>query len=158
MDDKIVVKVSDFAVGHNPQILTTQGIGSCIAVCLYEKEKKIGALAHIMLPKLIKISSSENQINPLRFVDTALPIVIEALKRAGADKEKLSAKLVGGAHMFKILGGLSEDNLGSKNLRAAEEFLTANDIKIDSEDVGGNVGRSLEFDLATGVVKVVTKM
>ncbi|MBI2031908.1 MAG: chemotaxis protein CheD [Candidatus Levybacteria bacterium] len=155
--NKIVVKISDFAIGHDPQVLTTQGIGSCIAICLYEKEKKIGALAHIMLPQTVRIPSDGTQTNPLRFVNSALPVVISELEKVGVDKEKVSAKIIGGAHMFKMLDGI-EDDLGSKNLKATEEFLTTNGIKIDSEDVGGNVGRSLEFDLASGVVKVMTKM
>jgi len=156
-NNKTVVKISDFAVGRAPQILTTQGIGSCIAVCLYDKEKKIGALAHIMLPKSMESMIGGEQINPLRFVDTALPLVILEIEKAGGQRNRLSAKIVGGAHMFKVFGG-AENDLGSKNLKAVEEFLTANGIKIESEDVGGNVGRSLEFDLSSGVVRVITKM
>jgi len=156
-NNKIIVKISDFAVGRAPQVLLTQGIGSCVAVCLYQKEQKIGALVHIMLPKAIKIAIDGDQINPLRFVSTALPLVVRELEKVGITRESLSAKLVGGAHMFKVLGGAGND-LGAKNISAAEEYLVSSGIKIDNEDVGGNVGRSLEFDLTTGVVKVTTKM
>lgn len=157
-NNKIIVRISDFAVDQAPTVLLTQGIGSCVAVCLYQKEQKIGALAHIMLPKAIKIASDGDQVNPLRFVSTALPIVVGELEKVGIAKESLSAKIVGGAHMFKVLGGREEDDLGTKNIQAAEEYLTTAGIKIDNEEVGGNVGRSLEFDLTTGVVKVTTKM
>lgn len=155
--NKIIVRISDFAIGRAPAVLITQGIGSCVAVCLYEKEKKIGALVHIMLPRTIKITTDDDKTNPLRFVNTALPIVIEELEKAGVTKENLSAKLVGGAHMFRVLRG-AEDDLGAKNVKAVEEILTGTGIKIDNEDIGGNVGRSLEFDLQTGVVDVTTKM
>jgi len=154
---KIIVRISDFAIGRAPAVLVTQGIGSCVAVCLYEKEQKLGALAHIMLPKTIKITTDGDKVNPLRFVNTALPIVIKELEKEGAVKEGLSAKLVGGAHMFRVLGS-AEDDLGAKNIKAAEELLAGVGIKIDNEEVGGNVGRSLEFDLETGVVNVTTKM
>lgn len=154
---RIIVRISDFAIGRTPAVLITQGIGSCVAVCLYEKEKKIGALVHIMLPKTIKITTDGDRVNPLRFVNTALPIVIGELEKVGVTKEGLSAKLVGGAHMFRVLGG-AQDDLGAKNVKAVEEILIGSGIKIDNEDVGGNVGRSLEFDLETGVVKITTKM
>lgn len=153
MSEVVEVKTSDFAVGGAPQVLATQGIGSCVAICLYDKVKKIGALAHIMLPK-----SGDKEVNPLRFVDTALPVVLEKLERRGAKRENLQAKIVGGAHMFRALGGENPKDLGTRNVEVAEEILKKEGIEIDSKDVGDNVGRSVAFFLDSGIVKVTTKM
>ena len=48
MQDKINVNMGELKVVHNPVILQSIGLGSCIAICLYDKTKNIGGLAHIM--------------------------------------------------------------------------------------------------------------
>lgn len=162
MDNNLIdVKTAEFAIGKAPQRLTTMGIGSCVVICLYDRVKKMGGLAHIMLPdssKSITDSNDSDKVNCIgRFVDTALPAIIEKLKTEGVEKENLVAKIVGGAHMFQSLRESSND-LGTRNIKRAVEGLKASGIPLDKEEVGGNVGRSLEFDLETGIVKVITKM
>lgn len=151
-DERIEVKTADFAIGMAPQILETRGIGSCVAICLYEKNKKIGALMHIMLPK-----SSEDQLNPLRFADSAFALVFKELEKLTVLKQNIDVKIVGGASMFQVLEGPGGD-LGTRNVRAVEEILHNEGIMLHSKDTGGTVGRSLEFFLDTGIVEVHTRM
>ncbi|HZE87146.1 MAG TPA: chemotaxis protein CheD [Methylomirabilota bacterium] len=150
MNEKIVVNTSGFAIGIAPQVLVTQGIGSCVAICLYEKKQKIGALLHIMLPH-----AESDKLNPLRFADTALSFIIIELEKKGVSKEGLSVKLVGGAHMFATFD--SKSDIGTKNGLAIKKILADMRIIIESEDLGGAVGRSLEFDLLSGLVKIFTR-
>lgn len=150
MDEKIVIKTSDFAVGIAPQLLTTAGIGSCVVVCLYEQQKKIGALAHIMLP-----NAKEDELNPKRFADSALALLLAELEKSGVTKQTLSAKIIGGAHMFKAFD--ANNDIGTRNVLAVRRLLTGYGIAIQGEDVGGNIGRSVEFNLLTGKVTIFTK-
>lgn len=156
MDDRIIVNTADFVIGRSPQILVTLGIGSCVAVCLYEKTSKIGALLHIMLPiYLEELAGGRGQFNPLRFADTALGLAVVELEKLGVVKERLSAKLVGGAQMFVAFS--KTHDVGAKNVEQTERILNVLGIAIAAEEVKGTIGRSVEFDLGTGLVKIFTK-
>jgi len=150
IDKVIKVNTAEFGIGKSGQILETNGIGSCIVVCLYEKFEKTGALLHIMLPHC-----ENTALNPLRFADTALPFVLNELEKIGIQKKNLEAHLVGGASMFSDV----EDHLklGEKNREAVEILLTSYGIPIKSKDIGGNTGRNVKFFLDTGTVEVSIK-
>src|SRR5688572_26018800 len=138
MDQVIEITIADFAIGRSPQILETKALGSCIAVCLYDPVKKMGALAHTILPHSI-----DDNLNILRFTDTAVPRMLEELIKEGVQLKDLEAHIVGGASMFPDL----EDylRLGDKNVEAAEMILTSHGIPIKSKEVGGHTGRSVKF-------------
>ncbi len=150
MNTVIDVATSEFAIAQAPQILITRGVGSCVVVCLYEKYKKIGALAHIMLPH-----SENDRLNPHRFVDTALPLLFDELHHRDVHNEDLEAHLIGGASMFQGIDDYLE--LGEKNVQAAEANLDEIGIPIVGRDVGGRKGRSVTFILETGEIQVTTR-
>ena len=157
MPETLFVKVAECVVSGAPGVLSTQGIGSCVAVCLYEKIAKVGALAHVMLPKSYNLSDAGIPDNIYRAMDTAIPAMMQEFSNRNIKPAQLCAKLAGGAHMFRVLGG-NENDIGTRNVRKAEEMLDALGVSIEAEEVGGNVGRSLTFDLDTGIVYVTTKM
>ncbi len=146
MPPNIEVKTSGHAIGHAPEVLVTRGIGSCIAICLYDKQRKIGALLHIMLPR-----SEGHQLDPYRFADTALSHILVELQTENISKESLTAKLIGGAQMFKAF---SYNNIGDANITEVRRLLNALGIPIESQDVGGSAARSLEFDLESGNITI----
>jgi chemotaxis protein CheD len=145
----IDVATSDFALGRAPQILTTSGIGSCVAVCLYEPERQVGALLHIMLPR-----SEGDHLNPRRFADTAINLVLIEFQAQAIAPTQLTAKLVGGAQMFKTF---TTANIGGRNVEEITRILHTIGIPIASQDVGGNAGRNLEFNLSAGLVTVSSR-
>jgi len=151
MKSKINVDTSDFAVGSAPQVLTTAGIGSCVAVCLYQKERHIGALLHIMLPR-----AEGDHLNPRRFADTAINLAILELGKHSVGPDELTAKLVGGAQMFKAFA--SAGNIGMRNVEEIRRILQTIGIPIEAEDIGGNTGRNLEFDLDSGLVTIIGRV
>jgi len=99
-------------------------------------------------------TSTGDGLNPLRFADTALRYILDKLEAMKLSKSDFCAKLVGGAHMFKSAGPMMD--LGKENLYHVGRILQENNIKIVASDVGGHIGRSLEFDLNTGLVKITT--
>ena len=86
-------------VAKNPHLLTTLGLGSCVGIALYDRENKIGGLAHIMLPYS---NEFKNNSNPLKFADTAVEKLLYKMKEAGSNIEKLTGKIAGGARMFNF--------------------------------------------------------
>jgi chemotaxis protein CheD len=72
----------------------------------------------------------------------------------GAKKRRLSAKIVGGAGMFKSESGDSVMKIGERNIEAVKETLNEIGINITGSDVGKDYGRSMYFYLDDGRVEV----
>lgn len=147
----INVGIGDLAVNKAPFILETRGLGSCVGVTLYDKQNKIGALAHIMLPcfsSAVKENLKENM--KFRYADYALPYMLDKMIFMGSDKKNIVAKIIGGASMFRRKS--STLNIGEKNVDAVRKFLKDNFIKVQAEEVGGDMGRTIFFDLDSGIV------
>ena len=121
-------------------------LGSCIGIALYDRVAKIGGLAHVILP-----SSKEGSGDPGKFADTAVDLLIEQALEAGAEKKRLTAKIVGGAAMF---GHNTASGLGLRNEEAVKERLASHCIRIAASETGGNKGRKMMLNPATGDVKV----
>jgi chemotaxis protein CheD len=153
-EDKIIdVNMSCIEVASEDRILRSVGIGSCIVITLYDPRNKVGAMAHPMLDESDKHSFK----NPLRFVDSSIDVMIKELKKFGSVKNCLEAKIVGGANMFET-SGENFELVGSSNIEATKKKLGIEGIKIIASDTGGSVGRSVEFDVSTGIVEVRTKL
>jgi|SRR5690625_1041915 len=149
----INVGISELNIVASPNIIRTSGLGSCVAVVLYDLSKKIAGLAHIMLPdsKL----SRQKEINQFKYADTAIPILVKRISAIGGEKKSLRAKLSGGAQMFQFFES-DVIRIGSRNIEAVESLLKNLSIPIVARDVGGNRGRTIEFDPSTGKMKIRT--
>ena len=144
------VRVADFAVGKDGDLLSTVGLGSCVAVALYAPTARLGALAHVLLPDE---SLARGAQPPAKFASSAVPLLEKALRDAGA-REPLVARLVGGAAMFASLLKTGGVNMGERNVEAARVALKLARIVIAAQDVGGDFGRSVYFTPADGRVVV----
>lgn len=163
----VSVKMGEVSVGEAPTILAAPSLGSCVAVCLYDPEKKKGGLAHVVLPgktPAAEIASTINssivqtaQEQDLRYSDMALAKLIQDLRKLGLQPADLQAKLVGGAEMFSILRK-SKMSLGEQNAQSIKEILEQLQISVVSEDLGGNAGRTVRFFLESGDVEVRKRM
>ncbi|MFC1670315.1 chemotaxis protein CheD, partial [Spirochaetota bacterium] len=117
--------------------------------CIYDRFKKIGGLAHILLP-----TDTTGGQKPEKYANTAVPLLIERLIKEGANKEHLSAKIVGGSSMFKFKSNLALGQIGDRNIEETKKVLKEKGIEILAEDLGGNVGRVINFYMNDGHLKV----
>jgi chemotaxis protein CheD len=85
-----------------------------------------------------------------KYVDIAIRLMAEELGQQGADPQNLVAKIAGGANMFESEHLTLMSSIGVRNAKAAREALAKIGIPLIAEEVGGNRGRTVEFDLATG--------
>ncbi|KKE78391.1 chemotaxis protein CheD [Oceanobacillus caeni] len=152
--EKKIVKVgiADLNIVTPPDIIRTAGLGSCVGVVIYDSSKKIAGLAHVLLPE--SSLTQQSDFNKYKYADTAVPILIEKLLANGARKYALKAKMAGGAQMFQFASNSKTMRIGARNIEAVKEQLTHFNIPIISSDVGGNVGRTIEFDLVSCQLKV----
>lgn len=148
---EIRVKVAECAVGRDEQTLITIGLGSCVAIVLYDSVTRIGGLAHTLLPDE---SMARDRTNPAKFPASAVTLLLAEMTRLGADATRVRAKLVGGASMFANLLPKGGINIGDRNIAAARQALERNRIRIVAEDVGSDHGRSVHFHLDDGRVEV----
>lgn len=145
---KVIVRIADSAVVHNPAVLVTI-VGSCVGIALRDPRAKIGALAHILLPS---IDESKNKDVPLKFADSAVEFTVNEMIKKGCSKKRIEAKIAGGASMFEF--GLSSMKIGERNVEAVVNKLEEYNIPIIARDVGKNYGRTLEYHVETGILHV----
>jgi len=151
MQDIIKVGMADLRVAKAPQILTTLGLGSCVGIALYDNGNKIAGLAHIMLPDSTQI---KNNSNKAKFADTAMDVLLGELIKNGASRNKLTAKIAGGAQMFSLESQSEMMKIGTRNVQATKTLLNILKIPLLAEDTGGNFGRTIEIYPDTGVLLV----
>jgi chemotaxis protein CheD len=123
-------------------------VGSCVGVALHDRVLRVGGLAHVVLP-----DSRGSADHPGKFADTAIPRLIDDLRRlgCGSPRGRLSARLVGGARMF---GTGDVVAIGQSNQEAVERVLAALGIPVVARDLGGETGRRMILDTRTGAVLI----
>lgn len=146
----LTVGISDLKVCKAPDVLVTYALGSCIGICMVDEATGVGGLSHIMLPDSTQSTNGKDM--PMRFADTAVPMLINQLVALGASRSRLKAKIAGGAVMFAT----SNDrfNIGERNIVAVTEALRKENIPIIAKDVGLNYGRTVFFYPETGIMEV----
>jgi chemotaxis protein CheD len=142
--ERIKVGIAEYEVTANGAALTTSGLGSCVGVGLYDPESGTAGLVHVMLP----IAEEMNDGRPAKFADTGTTLLIEELEGTGADRENIVAKIAGGSDMLDFSEGGS--GIGDRNVKQVRETLEEHDISLVGEDVGGDHGRSVRLEAASG--------
>ena len=148
---EIVVRVSDMAVGGPDDVLVTVGLGSCVAIMLYEPDAQVAGLAHILLPSRALTRHADN---PARFPQTAVPALLEFMTQRGANQRKITARLAGGASMFATLAPPGTIQMGERNLVATRQALNAHNLPLTAEAVGGDFGRTVRLHGKDGRIEV----
>ncbi len=133
-----------------PDVLVTYALGSCVGICLLDSTAKVGGLSHIMLPD--STAGVNGASAPMRFADTAIPLLIREMEKLGASRGRLRAKIAGGATMFAIAN--DKFNIGDRNVAKVKEMLAKERIPILAEDTGADYGRTLFFYPETGVMEI----
>lgn len=152
-NNEVRVGIADLNTASPPKKLITVGLGSCIGIALYDTSKKIGGLAHIMLPDSTQFSKVNN---PMKFADLAIPLLLERMQKEGAIKKNLVAKIAGGASMFNFSDKSMVMDIGNRNSISVKKVLKELLIPILSEETGGNKGRTMIFDTEKGIVQIKT--
>ncbi|OYR56692.1 chemotaxis protein CheD, partial [Halorubrum ezzemoulense] len=80
---RIKVGVGELAVTADDAILTTSGLGSCVAVALVDRRAGVRGLLHAMLPAGEGRTTAASR--PAKYVDTGIDSLIGGLDDAGAD-------------------------------------------------------------------------
>ena len=141
-NDAVKVLPGEYFV-HDEDLLITTTLGSCIAACLWDRERRIGGMNHFMLP--------EGAGDSGRYGSYAMELLINELMKKGASRLTLEAKIFGGG---AVIGGMSSINVGERNTQFVINYLQTERIPIVSRDVLEIYPRKVCFLPASGKAMV----
>ncbi|VAX23162.1 Chemotaxis protein CheD [hydrothermal vent metagenome] len=144
-EKKIFVLPGEIALTKQSAEISTL-LGSCVAVCLYNKKLKFGGMNHFML------STGGNKSMAGKYGDYSTRKLIDSMLRADGNVNNLEASVYGGG---AVVGHLSSGfNIGEKNIKMAIDILRERKIKIRTQKTGGDSGMKVYFNNHTGVIEV----
>ena len=145
------VKIAEWAAAAAPAQIVTIGLGSCVAIVLHDARARVGGMAHVLLPSP---ASTLDRDHPGKYPESAVPRLLQEMRALGA-QGPITARLVGGASLFgALLTARAVGSMGDRNVAASRDALAAAKVRVVGEFVGGTVGRSVYFDVASGRVDV----
>lgn len=128
--------------------LVAYGLGSCIALAVWDPRAKVGGLAHFMLPK-----GQTNGTSPVKFIDTGLDTFLHALEAEGAVLDRCILKAAGAAAMLTIGVALA---IGQRNAETMQAALAERDLRLTATALGGNSGRTVQLEVGDGRLLIKT--
>jgi len=145
MKQIIDVPTGKIEVGNEKMILKTSAIGSCVVISVSSVKKKVGALAHIMLPGK---APDSNSFEKTKYAADAIDEILKKIVSFGVDIKDIEVCLVGGANILKR----TDDATGKNNIDSTIEILRERKIMIKAQAVGGTARRSVSFDIEKGCI------
>jgi len=116
-------------------------LGSCVAVCLFDPQLKIGGINHFMLPDIRR--SKYGDVDSLLSGNFAMEALLNALLSKGAKKPRLQAKAFGGGTIIDCDDGSA--GIGQRNAEFTREWLSREGIALLSSDLLGPWSRKVVF-------------
>jgi chemotaxis protein CheD len=139
------VNTGEVCSGGPHTILNSGAIGSCVVITAYNPEKKIGAMAHVMLPGVVSV---KNQLHANRYAANAIEEMLSQLKNLEVKKENIDICIVGGANVLKR----ENDTIGKDNLESVKTLLREKQLEIKAEAIGGFERSTVVFDISEGCI------
>lgn len=133
----------DLHVSTEPCQITTI-LGSCVSICVWDKERRAGGMNHFLLP-----ASREGGQTSSRFADVATGTLLEELRGAGCRHQDLIAKIFGGSAILRTENRYAT-SLGAMNVAAALKLMENAGIPVVAQETGGNQGRKIVFNTDDG--------
>jgi chemotaxis protein CheD len=120
-------------------------LGSCVAVCLWDRTLGIGGINHYMLP-----SWNGMELASPKYGNIAIEKLVEKMLQLGSKQSNLVAKIFGGGEVIAFSSNIM--HIGQRNIMVAEEMLEERHIPIIGRSTGGNSGRKIIYNTKTGEV------
>ena len=135
----------DFQVSSDPTIVLSTVLGSCVSVCMFDPNARIGGMNHYLLAE-----GTETDATSLKYGAHAMELLINSLLKKGANRSTLRAKVFGGSRMTGRFA-----DIGPRNAEFALRYLAAEEFDIQSRDLGGNAARRVNFHPVSGHARVI---
>jgi chemotaxis receptor (MCP) glutamine deamidase CheD len=163
--EPVVIFVENSLVDEHSTLLSAFSVDSKKGVYILNEQKTYSGLVMRNINDVINIPFSKDKVlnftdilafpELMRFADKAIAALIHKMENKGAIKSRLVAKIAGGAHMFGMINRTI--SVGDSNIDVVKDILRSNGIRIVSEEIGGNLGRSVRLDTKTGDFYIKSK-
>jgi len=151
METSVGVGLGEIAVSQNrDEILVAFGLGSCVGIGAYDPVKGIAGLLHAVLPEPLNGSD----LTSTKYVSNGIDKLFEEMIKKGAVKERLIIRMAGGANMLTSPGLSKTFDIGTRNIAKAQSVLEAQKMKVISQNVGGNIGRTFRVYVVDGKMTI----
>jgi len=146
VERRVNIVQGEFHVTSDSAVFLTTILGSCVAACLTDPIARVGGMNHFLLP------GEEGASNlSMSYGVHAMELLVNGLLQQGARRERLQAKLFGGARMLE---GLTD--VGRCNADFAERFIKRERITLTGGSLRGERGRRVQFWPTMGRVRQLT--
>lgn len=146
--DAVKILPGEYYATQDSTLIVTV-LGSCVSVCLRDPITRVAGMNHFLLP------ANKDDVNfnseSARYGIYAMEVLVNHLMKLGAGKQRLEAKVFGGANILKQL---RTNSVGEQNVSFIRDYLTTENIKVNAEDLLGEYPRKVYFFPLTGEVKV----
>jgi len=146
-NDAVKVLPGEFFVADEDLLVMTT-LGSCIAACLWDREKRVGGMNHFLLPDT---GSSSGGGDSGRYGSFAMDLLIGEMVKRGATRSTMEAKVFGGG---AVISGMNTLNVGERNTTFVLDYLRTERITVVSKDVMDIYPRKVCFLPASGKAMV----
>ena len=143
-NEAVKVLPGEFFV-HDEDILVMTTLGSCIAACLWDRDKRVGGMNHFLLPEARGGDDSG------RYGSFAMDLLIGEMVKRGATRATMEAKIFGGG---AVISGMNSINVGERNTNFVLDYLRTERITVVSKDVLDIYPRKVCFLPASGKAMV----
>jgi chemotaxis protein CheD len=151
-ENVIAVGLGEMKVGREARdVLVAYGLGSCVGISAYCPVKKVGVMAHVMLPEP---SESKPEAKSAKFATQAIPMMMETIKGLGCPSSRIIWRIAGGAQVLSVPGMNGRLMVGERNVAMVKKMMEQFRLPITAEDTGGRQGRTMQFFVETGKVTV----
>jgi chemotaxis protein CheD len=148
------VFIGQLAVAADLRSLAIHGLGSCVALILFDAKAEVGGLAHVLLPGPRPAGDSTRDL-PAKYGTSALDALRQEMIELGARPAGMAAALVGGARLFQSEMDLDQ-GVGMRNVEAIRSLLARRSLPLAADETGGEQGRTVIFNLPECVLRIRT--
>lgn len=147
----LTVGIGGIEVSADPAaVIVTHGLGSCIAVVVWDPQRRAGGMLHFQLPASA-LSPERARELPGVFADTGIPLLFERMYALGSTKQRLMVKAMGGGN---IHGGGGTFDIGRRNITTLRKIFWKAQVLLAAEDLGGSHSRTVRLFVDTGLITV----
>lgn len=152
----VTVKVlpGEFYVSVQEEMISTV-LGSCVSACIRDRRRRIGGMNHFMLPEPAASRGGERDGwssivgRAARYGNDAMEQLINAILRAGGQRDDLEVKLFGGG---RVLAQMTD--IGQRNIAFVQRYIATEQLQVSASDLGDVYPRQVQFFPASGKARV----
>ena len=140
----IDVNTGEVKAAAEKGILRSVGIGSCVVVAAYNLRRKIGGMAHIMLPGI----APQQSLEKTKYAFDGIEQLLNQMFETGASADGIKVCLVGAGNVLQK----KDDTICDANIESVTGILKEKNIPVMVSSLGGTKRKSVFLNVEDGSI------